>query len=259
VKQFLAAVSLVGVVSQAAIAAGDADGALAVYADPVPIAWRVPLAECFGYVELSVVLSAEGGVAQAGILESFPRDKFDQLVLASVPGWRFKNFDVHEPERPRAVRLRVEFRPSGGMCRGSSISSTGPIEVNEGREPSPACLGVVIQELTPEIIAHLAVTRPQVARLALDRPQGGVMVSRVLDGSPADEAGLRRTDILERLNSHRVDHHDDIPFLLARMRPGEGFEIIAFRSGAYITLAGAMGALVPDGGCRPMSDRNTPP
>jgi serine protease Do len=145
------------------------------------------------------------------------------------------------------------------MCRGSSISSTEPIEVIEGREPSSGCLGVVVQQLTPEILARLAVDRPQVASLALDRPQGGVMVSRVLDGSPADKAGLRRNDILDRFDSHPVNHNGEIPFLIARKRPGEGFEIIAFRSGAYITLAGAMGALVPDGGCRPMSDRNTPP
>ncbi|MFQ6111038.1 MAG: Do family serine endopeptidase [Nitrospinota bacterium] len=61
-----------------------------------------------------------------------------------------------------------------------------------------AWLGISIQELTPRLARHFGY-----------RGKGGVLVAHVIPGSPAEEAGLRRGDIILAIGNKEVESRDD--------------------------------------------------
>jgi serine protease Do len=54
-------------------------------------------------------------------------------------------------------------------------------------------LGLAVEQLTPEIARSLGMSSAQ-----------GVVVSEVVDGSPADEVGIRRGDVILEVNQEPV-------------------------------------------------------
>jgi serine protease Do len=82
--------------------------------------------------------------------------------------------------------------------RKSLEVSVGQLEEPElaqakGEEPGPAQFGLRVQNLTPEIADQLGV-----------EPGGGVVVTDVDPGSPADEAGIRRSDVIVEVDRKEV-------------------------------------------------------
>lgn len=79
-------------------------------------------------------------------------------------------------------------------------------------------LGVSIQELTPQIAQGLG----------LDE-SGGVIVSRVLEDSPAEAAGLREGDIIIAFNGEKVDNMEQFRFSVAATAPNAKVKIRVVR------------------------------
>jgi hypothetical protein len=81
----------------------------------------------------------------------------------------------------------------------------------------------------------------------------GVLVQNVLKNSPADEAGLRRSDCLLSLNNIAVEDVDGFREILARLNPGDNVRIVYIRDGqkdkTYATLGNlsAAQAIAEDG------------
>jgi len=74
-------------------------------------------------------------------------------------------------------------------------------------------------------------------------PNGGVQVSSVSSGGPADHAGLAAGDILTRLNGRPLDQPADLIALVRKYAPGQAVTIAYQRGGtahtAQVTLAAA--------------------
>jgi len=51
--------------------------------------------------------------------------------------------------------------------------------------------------------------------------QGGVVVTNVVDGGPADRAGLRRGDVILEVNRQAVKSPDDVKKTIEKMKPGD--------------------------------------
>ena len=99
-------------------------------------------------------------------------------------------------------------------------------EVQRGR------LGVMIQDLTPDLAAALEV-----------KAATGAVISSVEPGTPADDAGLAAGDVVVAVNGETVEGSADLRRKIGLRRPGDKVEIAYLRDGArqtaQVTLAEA--------------------
>jgi serine protease Do len=65
---------------------------------------------------------------------------------------------------------------------------------------------------------------------------GGVLVSDVFKDQPADNAGIKRGDIILTINNSPVEDPNDLRNIVAAMRPGTQVPIVVFRNKTKITL-----------------------
>ena len=87
-------------------------------------------------------------------------------------------------------------------------------------------LGVLIQEVTPELAQSFG----------LDRPRGA-LVGQVLDNGPAQKAGVQAGDIIVAFNEQPVRLSSELPLMVGRTRPGVSTPLIVIREGKEQTLA----------------------
>ncbi len=65
----------------------------------------------------------------------------------------------------------------------------------------------------------------------VDYPMGGVIVATVEEDSPADKAGLKRYDLIIKLNGKRVKTGDALSTRVAELSPGDKLEMEFYRKG----------------------------
>jgi S1-C subfamily serine protease len=85
-------------------------------------------------------------------------------------------------------------------------------------------LGVQLVEMTPELREHLGGTR-----------ETGILVSKVLPGTPAREAGIRVGDLIVAVAGEEVSHASDIRRAL-KDKAGETFDVEVIRDGAPMRI-----------------------
>ncbi len=91
-------------------------------------------------------------------------------------------------------------------------------------------LGVMIQEVTPELAGQF------------EAPEGAVLISQVLDGSPAEDGGLQRGDIVLELEGDPVDGLSRFRNAIAEMEPGTAVELLISRDGEEMELDVELGS-----------------
>jgi serine protease Do len=88
-----------------------------------------------------------------------------------------------------------------------------------------AMLGVNLVNLTPELAEGFGMQNQQ-----------GVVVQNVVDGSPADKAGLRRNDVIVDLNGMPVADSDKFRFKIADFPSGAKVKLGVLRDGKRMTM-----------------------
>jgi serine protease DegS len=86
-------------------------------------------------------------------------------------------------------------------------------------------LGIEVRELSSEVTQSLALGE-----------QTGVVISRVIQKSPADFAGLVPGDIVTRVDSHILDDPYKAVNTIARIRPGEPVKLEVLREGRRYSM-----------------------
>jgi hypothetical protein len=71
--------------------------------------------------------------------------------------------------------------------------------------------------------------------------EGGVLLSGVRTGSPADSAGLKGGDVIVKFDGVRVDNIYDYTFALRSRKPGQQVHITVKRSGREVELVAVLG------------------
>jgi serine protease Do len=99
-------------------------------------------------------------------------------------------------------------------------------ELLRAGEVQPPWLGLDLQELTPELKRHFA----------LPAGGGGVLVSDVYGGSPADRAGVKRGDVVLMVEGNSVATLSDYQDALAEFTTGDRITLKLFRRGKEISL-----------------------
>lgn len=80
-------------------------------------------------------------------------------------------------------------------------------------------LGVLVQQITPEIADGLGLSEPK-----------GALVSDVTPGSPADKAGIKRQDIITEFNGQKISDMQELPRLVASTTPGTQVQLKLLRN-----------------------------
>jgi len=112
-------------------------------------------------------------------------------------------------------------------------------------------IGFAISSNTVKQIAGQLVARGRVvdsgrASLGLELrslPTGGVLVAAVVPGGPAARAGIRRADVLVKLDGRPTPTVDDVAVALAAHRPGARVTIELARGGAAQDLSVTLGQI----------------
>lgn len=93
--------------------------------------------------------------------------------------------------------------------------------ITKGKVEHPY-LGVQMVTLTPEIKQQLEIESDGRIRVAADR---GVLLIRVVPGSPAAEAGLRAGDVIQSINNQPVTKTDEVQRLVERSTVGSQLQV----------------------------------
>jgi serine protease Do len=93
-------------------------------------------------------------------------------------------------------------------------------QIKTGGKVSRGWLGVLIQEVTPELAQSFN----------LDKPRGA-LVGQVMADSPAQKAGVKTGDIIVAFNGQPVRHSSDLPLMVGRTRPGASAPLAVIRDG----------------------------
>lgn len=91
-------------------------------------------------------------------------------------------------------------------------------------------LGVVIQDITPEMAESLGVKE-------------GIIIAQIMPGSPADKAGLKVGDILVEIDGQKIVEVRDLQFRIMRTQPGKEVNLKVIRDGKEVGIKVKVGEM----------------
>ncbi|MBT3377088.1 MAG: PDZ domain-containing protein [Lentisphaerae bacterium] len=119
------------------------------------------------------------------------------------------------------------------LCAGALLlSGLSPVLAQDNAPPPGKIgyLGVAIQELPDSLRTHLSL------------PDGvGLLVAEVVPDSPAEKAGLRKHDIIHRLDDQIVVNPDQFRVLIRMMKPGDTVTITLVRKNRDMAVEAVLG------------------
>jgi len=93
-----------------------------------------------------------------------------------------------------------------------------------------AWLGVTLEELTPGVAEGLGIGG-----------QEGVLISQVIDGYPAEKAGLKRGDVIVEYEGEKVTDRTKFRLRVADTTPGKRASIVVLRDGRRVPIIVTLG------------------
>ncbi|MGH8067543.1 MAG: PDZ domain-containing protein [Candidatus Entotheonellia bacterium] len=131
------------------------------------------------------------GLQRGDIIVTFGGEKIEDMhelprIVATIPPGTEANVQVIRNGLERTVQVKVSEMPREPR---QAAPEDGTVEPG---------LGLTVQELTPELARRLEVPTTQ-----------GVVVTGVVEGSPADEVGIRRGDVILEANQQQITNVQD--------------------------------------------------
>jgi len=208
--------------------------------------WVVAIGSPFGfdYSVTAGIVSAKG--------RSLPNENYVPFIQTDVAinpgnsGGPLFNLDGEVV----GINSQIYTRSGGFMGVSFAIPINVAMDVAEQLKSkgkvSRGWLGVVIQEVNKDLAESFG----------LDRAAGALVV-QVLEGSPAEAAGLVTGDIITGVNGKEVYLSSDLPHLIGGLRPGDKAKMSVVRSGKRKNISVEIGVLPEDDGAQHAA--NTPP
>jgi serine protease Do len=208
-----------------ALALGDSDALL-------PGDWVVAIGNPFGlgHTVTAGIVSAMGRDIGAG-----PYDDFIQTDAAINPG---NSGGPLLDLAGRVIGINTAINP-----QANTIGFAVPINLAKEILPQLEAhgrvvrgwLGAAVQSITPELADALGIDR-----------QDGALISEISPGSPAEEAGLKRGDVIVRFGSKGIESVRELPRAVAATPPGTVVEVGILRDGKPGTKRVEIGELADD-------------
>ncbi|MCX5737415.1 MAG: trypsin-like peptidase domain-containing protein [Proteobacteria bacterium] len=104
-------------------------------------------------------------------------------------------------------------------------------------EIAPVWLGVDLQDLDPDLHDAMEVPRGTTGALVTGLPKGG----------PAERAGLRRSDLITRVDGHKIRGARDVYAIVETAAPGQDLDIEVLRANATEHVAARAERITDDG------------
>lgn len=179
--------------------------------------WVLAIGNPFGlgHSVTSGIVSAKGRIIGAG-----PYDDFIQTDASINPG---NSGGPLFNMRGEIVGINTAILPYGrGIGFAIPINTAKPLipQMVSTGSVTRGYLGVIIQPITPELATALDLSEPK-----------GALVSDVASGSPAEQGGMQRGDVVVRYKGEAVDQVRDLPAMVAKTPVGEEVEVIVLRKG----------------------------
>lgn len=108
-------------------------------------------------------------------------------------------------------------------------------QIREKGTVSRGWLGVLIQEVNRDLAESFGLKRPR-----------GALIAEVMEGAPAEQAGLRAGDIVLEYEGEEVTLSSDLPPMVGRTPVGETARLTVLREGREIELDVKIGKLPTD-------------
>ncbi len=179
-----------------------------------------------GHTVTHGIISAKGRVIGAG-----PYDDFLQTDAAINPG---NSGGPLYDMKGQVIGINTAI-----VAEGQGIGFAIPI--NMAKELLPQLmkgkiirgwLGVVIQDVTPELAQFFGLQEAK-----------GVVVTRVIDGGPADKAGLKAGDVILAMNEQKVVDSHSLSRTVSELQPGAEVKLSILRDGKETTATVTIGAM----------------
>jgi serine protease Do len=156
----------------------------------------------------------EAGVKRGDVIVAYNGERIEDgaqlrdLVADSKPGTR-ADLTILRDGREESISVELGDRPG-------SVSSWTPGQ--RGNDSETPHLGLSVRDLTPDVARHLGYENER-----------GALIADVEPGSPADEAGLKRGDLIQRVGTTDVGSVDDLQQALADATSGSTVAILVQR------------------------------
>ncbi|UCF88355.1 MAG: PDZ domain-containing protein, partial [bacterium] len=98
-------------------------------------------------------------------------------------------------------------------------------QLEEKGSVTRAWLGVLIQQITPEIQESLEL-----------KTREGALVADVVPDGPAAKAGIQRGDVIVRFNGQEVESQHELPTMVAYLPVGSEVKVVVLRDGKEKTI-----------------------
>lgn len=194
--------------------------------------WVIAVGNPFGlgHTVTAGIISAKGRVIGAG-----PYDDFLQTDAAINPG---NSGGPLFNLKGEVVGINTAI-----VARGQGIGFAIP--VNMAKELLPQLkkgkiirgwLGVMIQDMTPELAKSFG----------LDKPKGA-LVADVLEGGPADKAGIKRGDVVVGFDGKEIPDARTLSRLVAATAPDSEVEVVVLRDGKEKSIRVKVGTMPEEG------------
>ena len=194
--------------------------------------WVLAIGNPFGlnHTVTSGIVSAKGRVIGAG-----PYDNFIQTDASINPGNSGGPlFNLNGDVIGINTAIIAHGQGIGFAIPVNTAEPLIPQLINNG-EVTRGYLGVNIQTITPELAKALR----------LDT-QKGAIVSDVQSESPADQAGLKRGDVIITFNNQDIDDSRDLAATVANTTVGQDVSVVILRDGKQTALPLTVGKMQRD-------------
>ena len=144
-------------------------------------------------------------------------------LVAQTPIGKKAHIRLIRNGQTKALDVTIAEQPKN-MAQAES-----PGDSNEEARSSGAFAGLDVRELTPELARRFNLSRDG---------QGGVVVARVADGSPAGEAGVQVGDVITEVNRKPIATLRDFQNATDKLLPKDSALVLVHRNGRnlYLTI-----------------------
>jgi serine protease Do len=158
----------------------------------------------------------EGGVEVGDVIIEFDGLKVREsndlpAIVARTPVGKRVGVKVLRDGKEEVVRVKI-----GELKEEEVLASV----------PGKGSLGLTVQKVTPQIAESLGLERPE-----------GVVVTSVEQGSPGDEAGIRRRDVILEIDRKPIRGLKDYRKAVSRIEKGRGVLFLVRRGETTLFLA----------------------
>ncbi len=179
--------------------------------------WVIAIGNPFGldHTVTAGIISAKGRIIGAG-----PYDNFLQTDASINPGNSGGPLLNMEGE---VIGINTAIVASGqgiGFAIPSNMAKNVIEQLKKYGKPKRGWLGVTIQDVDNKTAKALGLPKPY-----------GALVASVIEGEPADKAGIKSGDVIIAVNDHTIKNGRDLTRVIGRFLPGKKVKITLWHRG----------------------------